>query len=87
MDYAVEKSNGKKIVTNQHVQVMLEGALKDFHFNGISNSPITEVGPCARLLAHSTDVPRPRLQTTRIVWMMRESHYLPNHSLSQSSMT
>lgn len=44
MDYAVEKSNGKKIVTNQHVQVVLDGALKDFHFNGISNSSITEVG-------------------------------------------
>lgn len=44
VDYAVEKSNGKKIVTNQHVQVVLDGVLKDFHFNGISNSSITEVG-------------------------------------------
>lgn len=43
MDYAVEKSNGKKIVTNQHIHLMLDGNLKDFHFNGISNSSITEV--------------------------------------------
>jgi len=84
MDYAVEKSNGKKIVTNQHVQVMLDGALKDFHFNGISNSPITEVGWFIRPRAHSTDLSRPKSQITRTSWMTQESRSPQGHSSSQS---
>ena len=42
-DYAVERPNGKKIVTNQHVQYTVDGGLKDFHFAAISNSIPTEV--------------------------------------------
>ena len=42
-DYAVERPNGKKIVTNQHVQLAVDGAVKDFHFAAISNSRPTEV--------------------------------------------
>ena len=42
-DYAVERGNGKKIITNQHLLVAMEGAVKDFHFAAISNSTPTEV--------------------------------------------
>lgn len=42
-DYAVERPNGKKIVTNQHVQLAVDGAVKEFHFAAISNSRPTEV--------------------------------------------
>ncbi|KAL6721366.1 RNA polymerase-associated protein rtf1 [Lecanora helva] len=42
VDYAVEKSNGKKVVTNQHLLIATDGSVKEFHFNGISNSQITE---------------------------------------------
>ncbi len=42
-DYAVEKRNGMKIVTNQHVLLAVEGTMKEFHFAAISNSSPTEV--------------------------------------------
>ncbi|CAF9941783.1 MAG: hypothetical protein ALECFALPRED_009306 [Alectoria fallacina] len=42
VDYAVERPNGKKIVTNQHVQLTVDGAVKDIHFAAISNSRPTE---------------------------------------------
>lgn len=42
-DYAVERRNGMKIVTNQHLLLAFEGTLKDFHFAAISNSIPTEV--------------------------------------------
>ena len=42
-DYAVERSNGKKIVTNQHLLIAIEGVVKEFHFAAISNSIPTEV--------------------------------------------
>ena len=46
-DYAVERRNGMKIVTNQHVLLAVEGSVKEFHFAAISNSIPTEV--CGRL--------------------------------------
>ena len=42
-DYAVERKKGKKIVTNQHLLIAIEGAVKEFHFAAISNSVPTEV--------------------------------------------
>lgn len=42
-DYAVERGNGKRIVTNQHVLIAAEGAVKEIHFAAISNSIPTEV--------------------------------------------
>ncbi|KAK4693149.1 RNA polymerase-associated protein RTF1, partial [Lecanoromycetidae sp. Uapishka_2] len=41
-DYAMEKKNGKKFVTNQHAMLVIDGSPKEFHFNGISNSSVTE---------------------------------------------
>ena len=42
-DYAIERGNGKRIVTNQHVLIAAEGAVKEIHFAAISNSIPTEV--------------------------------------------
>lgn len=64
-DYAVERGNGKKIVTNQHFQVAIEGALKDFHFAAVSNSIPTEVRCGLRLKTCSTNAYRLRSQITR----------------------
>lgn len=41
--YAVAKNNGKKFVTNQHLELLVDGTRKEFHMNGVSNSSITEV--------------------------------------------
>lgn len=64
-DYAVERPNGKKIVTNQHFQLAVDGALKETHFAAISNSRPTEVCCGLRLDTYSTDANRLRLQTTK----------------------
>lgn len=65
VDYAVERPNGKKIVTNQHVQLTVDGAVKDLHFAAISNSRPTEVCCDLRLDTYSTKACRPRLQTIK----------------------
>ena len=64
-DYAVERPNGKKIVTNQHVQLAVDGAVKDWHFAAISNSVPTEVCLSLHLDTYKTDAYRLRSQTTR----------------------
>lgn len=64
-DYAMEKSNQKKVVTNQHIQVAIEGTVKDFHFNGISNSAITEVSRFLLLVNSVININRRRLPIIR----------------------
>lgn len=64
-DYAVERPNGNKIVTNQHIQLMIDGAMKDIHFAAISNSRPTEVCRGLRPDTHNTNAYRLRSQTIK----------------------
>ena len=64
-DYAVERRNGKRIVTDQHVLITVEGAMKEIHFAAISNSTPTEVCWNLHLNIYNTNAYRLRSQITR----------------------
>ena len=42
-DYAAEKPQGKKFVTNQHLVCVVDGAERDYWFGMVSNSVVSEV--------------------------------------------
>lgn len=74
----MEKKNGKKFATNQHAMLVIDGIAKEFHFNGISNSIVTEVRRPLYHQQYDADIRRPRLLITGTSWKTQENSFRPN---------
>lgn len=74
-DYAVEKINDKRFTTNQHLLLAVDGTVKEFHFNAISNSAVTEASRHLLFHMHRANSSRLKLQTTRARWQTRARHF------------
>ena len=70
--YAIERQNGKKLVTSHHLMLTVDGSQKDFHMNSVSNSMPTEVS--SLMIQNGIGIAksnRSRSQTTRTLWRMK----------------
>lgn len=85
-DYAVERPNRKRIVTNQHLQLAVEGGVKDFHFAAISNSNPTEA-EVANYKNSMSDSGKPFPTRFSLVSKLADFDAVVNHQFTDAELT
>ncbi|KAL2048840.1 hypothetical protein ABVK25_010898 [Lepraria finkii] len=84
-DYAIERDNGKRFATNQHALIVIDGTVKEFHFNGISNSTITEA-EVANYKNKMTDEGKPLPTKPFLELKLRDVDTVVNHSFTDAEL-
>ncbi|KAL2045146.1 hypothetical protein N7G274_002227 [Stereocaulon virgatum] len=84
-DYAIERDNGKRFATNQHALIVIDGTVKEFHFNGISNSTITEA-EVANYKNKMTDDGKPLPTKPFLELKLRDVDSVVNHRFTDAEL-